>query len=266
MLKLEEGVIVQFLLDNFDSFPISGKIKCSRNNMNNAYIVECSDGNYFVPEGSIKKVRIWDSNPSVIRKNRSHKWREYDKLVKYCAAKGYKVIDKDFVIVEPNWKLVMSIVEEDERIMRMTSVNIESDIYGDATMSCEFELSKEDRIKFDELSKKRIGNKFAGYGDIRDVYREMIPILLSKENSKMPQPKKVIFNGPATIVLWQDGTKTVVKRFEDDESDRRIAIVWCIMKKIFGSYTNADKYIKQFARLAFYGEEKEENKDEKKEN
>ena len=130
--------------------------------------------------------------------------------------------------------------------MRMTSVNIESDIYGDATMSCEFELSKEDRIKFDELSKKNIGNKFAGYGDIRDVCQEMIPMLLSKENSKMPQPKKVIFNGPATIVLWQDGTKTVVKRFEYDKYDWRMAIIWCILKKIFGSFNKANKYLEKF--------------------
>lgn len=264
MLRLDEGVIVQFLVDNF---PISGKIKGSRNNVINIYIVECSDGNYIVPARLIKKVRIWDSNPSVIRKNRSHKWREYDKLVKYCAAKGYKVIDKDFVIVEPNWKLVMSMVEEDNKIMRMTSVTFNSnDIFGDATMSCEFEMTKEDRIKFDELSRKYMGNKFEGYGDIRDVCQEMIPMLLSKESSKMPQPKKVIFNGDATIVIWKDDTKTIVKRSENDESDWRIAIVWCIMKKIFGSYTNADKYIKQFARLAFYGEKKEDNKDEKKEN
>lgn len=263
MLKLEEGVMVQFLVNNF---PISGKIKGSMNIIN-AYIVECSDGDYIVLERSIKKVRIWDSNPSVIRKNRSHKWREYDKLVKYCAAKGYNVIDKDFVIVDPNWKLVMSMIKEDDRIMRVTSVSFESsDIFGDATMSCEFEMTKEDRMKFAVLSKEHIGNKFAGYGDIRDVYQEMIPMLLSKENSKMPQPKKVIFNGDATIVIWKDGTKTVVKRSENDESDWRIAIVWCIMKKIFGSYTNADKYIKQFSRLAFYGEEKEDNKDEKKEN
>lgn len=261
MLKLEEGVVVQFLVNNF---PISGKIKGSLNG--NAYIVECSDGVYIVLEGSINKVRIWDSNPSVIRKNRSHKWREYDKLVKYCAAKGYKVIDKDFVIVDPNWKLVMSIVEEDERIMRMTSATIESNgIFGDATMKCEFEMTKEDRIKFAELSGKHIGTKLVEGYSYCDACQEMIHMLLLKD-SKMPQPKNVIFNGDATIVIWKDGTKTVVKRSENDESDWRIAIVWCIMKKIFGSYTNADKYIKQFARLAFYGEEKEDNKDEKKEN
>lgn len=34
---------------------------------------------------------------------------------------------------------------------------------------------------------------------------------LDKESNMVPKIKKVIFNNPATIVFWADGTKTVVK-------------------------------------------------------
>ena len=37
--------------------------------------------------------------------------------------------------------------------------------------------------------------------------------------SVVPRPSKVIYNGPATIVIWKDGTKTVVKRAEGDSHD-----------------------------------------------
>ena len=46
--------------------------------------------------------------------------------------------------------------------------------------------------------------------------------------------KKVIFNPPATIVLWKDGTKTVVKCKEGDQFDKWAGLSLCISKKIFG--------------------------------
>lgn len=55
--------------------------------------------------------------------------------------------------------------------------------------------------------------------------------------------KKVIFNYPATIVIWADGTKTVVKIHEaynfygyntPDYFDKEKGILLCMMKKIYG--------------------------------
>ena len=59
---------------------------------------------------------------------------------------------------------------------------------------------------------------------------------------KEPSPKqnamnsitKVIFNYPATIVLWSDGTKTVVKCDERDEFDPEKGLAMAICKKYFG--------------------------------
>ncbi len=44
-------------------------------------------------------------------------------------------------------------------------------------------------------------------------------------------PKKVLFNGPATIAFWKDGTKTVIKCSEDDAYDPEKAVLWAIFEK-----------------------------------
>lgn len=49
--------------------------------------------------------------------------------------------------------------------------------------------------------------------------------------------KKVIYNDPATIIFWSNGTKTVVKRMEDEEYDPEKGFMAAVTKKVFG-----DKY------------------------
>lgn len=47
--------------------------------------------------------------------------------------------------------------------------------------------------------------------------------------------KDVIFNEPATIVFWADGTKTVVKCQEGDEFDPEKGLAMAIAKKVYGN-------------------------------
>lgn len=65
----------------------------------------------------------------------------------------------------------------------------------------------------------------------------------SKSNNVISKPKmthgcpgikKVIFNDPATIVLWDDGTKTVVKCSEGDTYSEWSGLAFCICKKLMG--------------------------------
>lgn len=56
--------------------------------------------------------------------------------------------------------------------------------------------------------------------------------------------KKVIFNAPATIVLWDDGTKTVVK-CENEEYDPEKGLAMAIAKKALGNQGN---YYNQFKK------------------
>lgn len=57
-----------------------------------------------------------------------------------------------------------------------------------------------------------------------------------REERKMSMtPKKIMRNGPATIVFWEDGTKTVVKKMPSDKDDIYAAFCAAFTKKYFGS-------------------------------
>lgn len=66
-----------------------------------------------------------------------------------------------------------------------------------------------------------------------------------KQTMRKPiQIKKVIFNNPATIVMWSDGTKTVVKCSERDTYDPEKGLAMAIAKKSFGNKGNYYKELK----------------------
>lgn len=59
-----------------------------------------------------------------------------------------------------------------------------------------------------------------------------------KNNHRVPQIKDVIYNDPATIVLWMDGTKTVVKCGDYDIYDPEKGLAMAIAKKTLGNQGN----------------------------
>lgn len=68
-----------------------------------------------------------------------------------------------------------------------------------------------------------------------------------KENEYMlkylPNIKNVVFNNPATIIFWEDGTKTIVKAMETDVYDPEFGFAMCICKKALG-----EQYKKTFKK------------------
>ena len=58
-----------------------------------------------------------------------------------------------------------------------------------------------------------------------------------------PKISKVIFNNPATIVMWSDGTKTVVKCGENDDFDPEKGIAMACMKKLLGTNKTGSNYL-----------------------
>lgn len=61
----------------------------------------------------------------------------------------------------------------------------------------------------------------------------------------MLKPKRIIKNGIATIVFWNDGTKTIVKCAEDGEPDDYMAFCAAYCKKVFGSNSQLKRVIKK---------------------
>lgn len=60
---------------------------------------------------------------------------------------------------------------------------------------------------------------------------------LSDEKVKRTEVKmkRVIYHAPATIVYWEDGTRTVVKCDKEDEYNPMLGLALCYMKKALGN-------------------------------
>lgn len=77
-------------------------------------------------------------------------------------------------------------------------------------------------------------------GRILLEYREPVYIpfeLMERRNTmplRVPHIDHVKFNGPATIVFWKDGTKTVVKHDGKGRKDKKQAILYAFIRKIYG--------------------------------
>lgn len=61
----------------------------------------------------------------------------------------------------------------------------------------------------------------------------------------MLKPIKIIYNEPATIVIWNDGTKTVVKCEENIPFDKYAGFCAALAKKIYGDNATVKHVIKE---------------------
>ena len=68
---------------------------------------------------------------------------------------------------------------------------------------------------------------------------------LKMEEFKMPEIKNVIFNAPATIVFWSDGTKTIVKAQDNEYYDAEKGLAMAISKKALGNKGNYNDIFKK---------------------
>ena len=111
--------------------------------------------------------------------------------------------------------------------------------------------------RFDYQTRSKKGRRFTftkqAWDDINHtidvVEKELIEHFnLKKVNSSSLQEiKKVIFNDPATIVFWEDGTKTVVKA-QDEEFDPEKGLAMAISKKALGNQGSYYNVFKKWVR------------------
>lgn len=81
-------------------------------------------------------------------------------------------------------------------------------------------------------------------------YPEFSGIIYGKPSvipvKKQLEIKNVIFNDPATIVIWSDDTKTVVKCQEGDTYSKELGLAMCISKKFLGNKGNFNEEFKKW--------------------
>jgi hypothetical protein len=96
--------------------------------------------------------------------------------------------------------------------------------------------------------------KKEGYKDLFKGYYSYLGVGLTV--------KKIIHSGRCTIVIWEDGSKTIVKQSEDDDWDEYAAFCAAFCKKVFGSTSAVKRMIdkKTVAYRPTNKEKKEETK------
>lgn len=63
-------------------------------------------------------------------------------------------------------------------------------------------------------------------------------------------PKKYIINKNATILIWKDGTKTVVKRRKEDNYNKKLGFLIAYFQKNSGlTKTQANRYLNNLVEM-----------------
>lgn len=60
--------------------------------------------------------------------------------------------------------------------------------------------------------------------------------------------KKIMHNGPATIVFWKDGTKTVVRLKEGDKYDQYAAFTAAVAKRLYGKTVKISEIVDRYSK------------------
>lgn len=111
------------------------------------------------------------------------------------------------------------------------------------------------KIQPTEIAIGTFGSDYATEIEVRGILRDpdwrpnnfhFVPVWRKVDYSKMPKIKDVIFNDPATIVFWADGTKTVVKCQDDDIFDPEKGLAMAITKKALGNKGNYCNELKKW--------------------
>lgn len=88
------------------------------------------------------------------------------------------------------------------------------------------------------------GVTYSGFADIIDFLSKWYKF----ERVPVDTPiSRVIFNNPATIILWADGTKTIAKTHGDDAFDPEKGFAVACAKKLLG---NGDAFRMEFTKWA----------------
>lgn len=142
-----------------------------------------------------------------------------------------------------------------------TAVLIEIQVFSDGHVEYVLKDSLGMAIHYDESQISRLGYGSYHYEpktdytdyckhDIKctkEMYKQIVNTHYGIGTARMlPAIADVIFSGPATVVKWKDGTKTVVKRAKNDNFDPEKGLAMAIAKKALGNKGNYYETIRKW--------------------
>lgn len=113
--------------------------------------------------------------------------------------------------------------------------NLNTTIYNREKMGYEFMTNINNPADLKSFPAYILRNELARRG-FKTIYeRELVDM--------SDGPKKIIFNYPATICIWPDGSKTVVKCAEGQEFSEYYGYLACLAKKLYGTNGEINRII-----------------------
>jgi len=146
---------------------------------------------------------------------------------------NYVIITKGFFkgIAGEILSMEFSLFEEAWALIRVYDITEYSYDYKEIKIPCKYlqPITEEQHRSF--LLKRREEMQI----NCKDIFSTM---LVANNNFNPSTIKNVIFNDPATIVLWTDGTKTIVKCQKGDMFNKETGLAMAIIKKCMGNKGN----------------------------
>lgn len=96
-------------------------------------------------------------------------------------------------------------------------------------------LNSKSATLYDQEALKMLAEICGIYDEASKAERMGIPVTIEKKVKAPHEIEKVIFNDPATIVFWKDGTKTVVKAQNGEAFDPEKGLAMAFFKKMHGN-------------------------------
>ena len=98
-----------------------------------------------------------------------------------------------------------------------------------------------------QATKSMLNNIYGLNEGTKDIIHNVLNELKGGENMirPLPNPKRVICSGPVTTVIYEDGSKTHVRKTADDENDYEKAFLLSWLYKTYGK-SIVEKKLKEF--------------------
>lgn len=148
----------------------------------------------------------------------------------------------------PNLETMREPKEENKMGNRLKKIGDELRYFAEEKrLNCDLYYSYENNYLNMRFWEGGVTRTYRVYGDGCDPVKEITRIVASLTSAfklksstvhgDLPAIKDIIFNDPATIVFWTDGTKTVVKA-QDEAYDPEKGMAMAIAKKALGNQGN----------------------------
>lgn len=158
----------------------------------------------------------------------------------------------DEYIIDIRWpynvtcKKVNKINAEETKMEKMTRAEVIGQLQMGITA---FEMQEKETLKRDPIVAKlmlAMRNAIEYVGEVPKSETKTRTVTVEKKVHVLPEIKQVVFNYPATVVIWSDDVKTVVECQKGDNYDMEKGLAMCICKRMMGNESNFNKQIRKY--------------------